>query len=327
VSEPSPAQEYGLCPYCLKNDEVRDIDLKGMCRMHYQRERRGRLEDTRSHQPRKPRTGPYAGRPRRQRHYKSKSVGEIAKEQGLELQGWLVPRFETPPAMITHDPAIGIVAHTSRYDYAQGQADKIFAEAISVDDGTVGCEANHRRLWSWLQSSPSRWCLILEDDVILVPAFRFQLNQILARAPRSIISLYLGRGRPPHYQPAILKAITTLPSEDTCFMTGKDLLSAQGYLVPTDFLPTLLENTDDGPVPIDEQISRVAREHKLKVHYTWPSLVDHRDDLEPLITERHDGQRRTEHRVAWRFGGRHTWHHNYHPLKTPEELGMTVIRA
>ena len=282
--------------------------------MHYQRYRRGRLEDTTPYRPRRTKA----------RRYRSKSIEEIL---GEGADDGLVPWFETPATMITHDPAIGIVAHEKRYRHAAKLADRIEAEAISVDDGTLGCEANHRRLWSWLRSSPSRWALILEDDVTVAPALRFQLNQILAKSLPSIISLYLGRGRPPHYQPAILSAITSLPGPDTCFLTAKDLLSAQGYLVPTSFLPVLLDGTDDGPVPIDEQISAVARAHTLPVHYTWPSLVEHRADMDPVITDRHDGQPRTERRVAWRFGGRPSWRPTFHPLKTPEELGITVVRT
>jgi hypothetical protein len=313
------APEY--CPHCLKHGQYREAILKGMCRLHYQRERRGSLDLDR---PPRAWTRREITDDNPERRRRRKRNAPVVAPEPIEK---LVPWIKTPKTMITHDPVIGVVCHAKRYWNAAAIADKTAAEVISVDDGSLGCEANHRRTWSWLQSSPARWSLILEDDVVVASAFRFQLNQIVARAGASIISLYLGRGRPTHQQPAIGQAIISLPSEDVCFLSAKDLFSAQAYLVPTVFLPTLLAKTNDGPVPIDEQISAVVREHKMPVHYTWPSLVDHRSDMEPMITERHDGQPRIEQRVAWKFGGRPTWRPTYAPLRTPEELGITVIRS
>jgi hypothetical protein len=102
------------------------------------------------------------------------------------------------------------------------------------------------------------------------------------------------------------------------------LFSAQGYAIRKDILPTLITapRTD---LPIDEHISQWATEANIPVAYCWPSIVEHRDDLPPLITQRHDNQDRIERRVAWQFGTRPTWSTQVHQIKTPQQLGMRVI--
>lgn len=281
--------------------------------MHYQRWRRGETEEQMT-------------RPRQKRA--NNVVIPIDFYQRTTVPARKCPTPAPPPPWGPQDIPIAIVTHEGRAAHAQILAEKIGAEAMSVDDIKMGCEANHRRTWSWLASGNARWSVILEDDVVVAPAFRFQLAQILTKAPTPIVSLYLGRGRPPHHQGAIATAITSLPSENTCFLLGKDLLSAQGYAVHTNLLSTFLAATTDRPdVPIDEQFSAVARGLEIPISYTWPSIVDHREDLAPVISTRADGQARTERRVAWKFGGRHSWFPDAAPLREPEELGMTVIRA
>ena len=227
--------------------------------------------------------------------------------------------------------SVVVVAHPRRSDMVNELHRQITPEAVVWDDNNQGANANHRRAWRWItegwpaDSDRPSHALVLEDDAVLTPDFTRQLALLMKNPPRGITSLYLGTGRPPHWQLAIARAITTLPSPDHCWLTGTHLLSAVAYLAPVDLYADLhAATTDDPKVPIDRQVSRYAKATDTPVNYCWPSLVDHRDTA-PVITHRTDGQPRTSPRKAWNVGTRTSWAGPSHPLRSPEELGVEVV--
>lgn len=313
------------CTHC-----DRMAKAKGLCMMHYTRKRRGQDMDAplNVHQAANARS---TIRPTYSSSTTSRHL-ELVKDKRPKLPPHHLD-VEKPPTWSTtipphHHFAVAVCADPRRFVTASTLADLTQAEALVWDSTPTqrGCEANHRRTLQWLASSTATWAVVLEDDVVIPTTdFRSQLLQALNAAPTPLVSLYLGRGRPPHYQLPIMDAITTIPSEDTCWLIGEPLLSCVAYAIHTDLIPDLINCTDDGPKPIDEQISTWARATGTKVAYCWPSLVDHRDGT-PLVEERHDGQPRGDQpRVAWKTGTRDTWTRESIALKTPEELGITVI--
>jgi hypothetical protein len=176
---------------------------------------------------------------------------------------------------------IGIVAHADRKGMAEDLATKVAADYINIDDGTLGCNGNHLHVWDWLATNnPDEWSVVLEDDAIPVDGFREQLEQALKTAPTPIVSLYLGTGRPPHWQPRVDLAINNANHADAHWIITKELIHAVAIAVRTDLLPF----TDLPSKPIDDAISAWAQHHHHKVGYTWPSLVDHYDG--PTLIER-----------------------------------------
>lgn len=199
--------------------------------------------------------------------------------------------------------AIGIVAHISRLSTAEWLAKTVDAEYLSVDDGSLGAERNHCRVWRWLSEQPADWVICLEDDALPVPDFRNQLAQVLEVAPTPIVSAYLGKLRPPKYQRAIEGALNRADAEDAHWITSNHLLHAVGVAVRSRLVTDMLNNL---PVlPIDLAIARWARAHKYGIAYTVPSLVGHRD--KPSLIAHPDGIARTPGRVAWRVGTRDHW--------------------
>jgi hypothetical protein len=227
--------------------------------------------------------------------------------------------------------AVVIVAHPHRKALAQALGEQTQAEAIIWDDCNRGAQGNHRQAWRWVTTNTHLYdrVLILEDDAQVTPDFLYQLQLLeLALPTDGITSLYLGTGRPPHWQLAIMDALTSLPSPEHCYLESDTLLSAVAYLATVDVFSELLATTDDGPIPIDEQITRYLRCTEQTVRYTVPSLVEHRDET-PVITVRHDAARSPSPRTnqprrAWRLGTRTSWRGPTHPLRSPEELGIQV---
>lgn len=213
---------------------------------------------------------------------------------------------------------IGIVGHVQRLDMVQALAGSTGAEYVSVDDGTLGCDGNHRKVWSHLaEHCVDDWAVVLEDDAQPVEGFRAQASQALAATPTNVVSFYLGTGRPIWFemagrgsaqklQPLIHKAVDTAKAEDASFILAPKLFHAVAVAIRTPLIPSMLSSVQRSPKPIDFAIGDwcVAEGHT--VAYTTPSLVDH-DDTETVIPRHPDGEPRLQPRKAHRVGTRTMW--------------------
>jgi len=231
-------------------------------------------------------------------------------------------------------PPIAIVAHPSRSDMVTELAALLPGVAICWDNDGEGAEATHMKAWRWLaEHTDEPWGVVLEDDVILCDDFLYQLDQALDHAPKPIVSLYLGRGRPPNRQEAISAVIT----REVTWIVSPELLSAQGYAMRIElFASGISPWCWRTGLPIDEAITASVTTKQTLIYkesrrlgygtpavaYTNPSLVDHRDG--PTIIEHWDGPRNgktalmaedcdpsgadlDEVRKAWRFGPHTNW--------------------
>jgi hypothetical protein len=204
---------------------------------------------------------------------------------------------------------IGIVAHTARAQQARKLKDTIGAAFISTDNGTLGCEGNHQRTWRWLAAhcTGHDFAVLLEDDAVPCKGFRHQLDAALVTAPPSagVISLYLGRQRPPQAQHAVQDAIQRAAAADACWIMSNHLIHAVGVVIRTELLQDWVNHPDPG-LPSDEALDTWIAT-KTRVAYAHPSLVEHADT--PTLVEHRDGQPRPPGRIAWNHGTRTDWNH------------------
>lgn len=172
--------------------------------------------------------------------------------------------------------AIGIVAHVTRLEMAHKLSTIVQAKLVNPDDGTLGCSGNHGWVQARLASEPG-WSVILEDDAMPCNAFYDDLMWCLEHAPHPIVSLYLGTGYPANWQQRAADAVAA----DTSWIICPRLLHCVGYAIGPEIKRELagwMAQNKRGPgMPPDESVSVWANAHGIKVAYTNPSLVDHRD--------------------------------------------------
>lgn len=200
---------------------------------------------------------------------------------------------------------VGVVAHPDRKDMALDLVEKVGAEAISWDEYGRGSGWNHLRMLTWMKDSDKEWSVILEDDSVPVPQFRQQLEMALNWAPSPFVGLYVGRGRPPHWQ----TGISAVMAKNVCWLTCDTLMNAVGYAVKTKLIPAIIHSLEKTwmvkpNLPVDEALSYWGQSYHIPFCYTRPSLIDHRD-VTPV--EKHSYGTPTEKRVAWLFGERDVW--------------------
>lgn len=206
---------------------------------------------------------------------------------------------------------IGVVGHHSRGTRALRLIERVNADCFNIDDGSLGCMLNHRRVWGYLESrtAPDDWGLVLEDDAEPVPNFRAQAGAALARVPNGVdvVSFYLGTGRPKQWMDDhVPQAVAAAKREDAHWILADVVIHGVAVAIRGMYIPKMLLRTMGSRRPLDEAQTQWCRRFGHDVAYTWPSLVNHAD-VPTIIVNHADHAVRLPGRVAWLVGGRDYW--------------------
>lgn len=186
-----------------------------------------------------------------------------------------------------------VVGHHSRTGHAQHLAALLDAHLL-IDDGNHGANWNHRRALEWAAEQTCR-VVVVEDDAMPVDLFFTPVTSWLKRFPDSLISFYLGTGRPPQYQMQIAERLIVADKTQADYITLPRLIHGVCYSVPPQHIERVLSRWDRSK-PADYAVGDA---YGGAVVYPCYSLVDHADGV-PV--ERHpDSAQRTERRRAWRI--------------------------
>ena len=186
-----------------------------------------------------------------------------------------------------------VVAHPERHEQAGELAVRLDGW-ISLDEDGIGAGANHRRALQHGVDSDWDHIVVLEDDAMPIDDFEDALTQAIAHRPDQILGLYVGRQRP--YASAVSKAVMQADMQGASWITHYGLLWGVATVWPRALAQAWLAEPAAGTW--DSHARRWCRRYGHKVAYTWPSLVDHRD--EPSLVA--DRPPRPAGRTAWRVG-------------------------
>lgn len=207
---------------------------------------------------------------------------------------------------------IGVVAHINRLSQAEQLAHRTDAAYISVDDGTLGCDDNHKKVWAHLYNEThddNEWLIVLEDDAVVVDDFIAQAHAALAAAPTPVVSFYLGKHHIPEleWEQRKRQAIANATTANAHWITTNYLLHAVAVAIRRDHVLSMYRHLETLPLvlPIDEAITHWMHNRGIAVSYTWPSLADHAD--QPTLFRHPDKLPRPPGRVAYQTGTRDTW--------------------
>lgn len=192
--------------------------------------------------------------------------------------------------------AVGVMAHHTRMDAANGLFDFVSGDVMSIDHGDLGEWANGSRVWQMLAGSGADWSIVLQDDALPVRDFRRHAAAALAEAPPTAVSFYVGTYRPREQQ--VAAAVRRAEGHDARWLESDHLLWGVGVAIPTVELKALLEWADRMDRPYDERLGLWFHRSARPIRYTWPSLVDHADGVSLVHpTKREPGTRRA-HKVG-----------------------------
>ncbi|MEN3958761.1 hypothetical protein U9S00_18380 [Enterobacter hormaechei subsp. hoffmannii] len=195
--------------------------------------------------------------------------------------------------MMLTDIKFCVVGHHSRIGHAQRLAALLDAHLL-IDDGNHGANWNHRRALEWAAEQPCR-IVIVEDDAMPVDLFFTSVTSWLNRFPESLVSFYLGTGRPPQYQMQIAERLIVADKTQADYITLPRLIHGVCYSVPPQHIERVLSRWDSSK-PADYAVGDA---YGGAVVYPCYSLVDHADL--PTVERHPDNEPRTERRRAWRL--------------------------
>lgn len=193
------------------------------------------------------------------------------------------------------DIAYVVIAHHLRAEQAGSLAGQLHAH-IFIDEAGQGANWNHRRAIEWAAEQPCR-VVVVEDDALPVAGFTESVIEWLGRFPDSLVSFYLGTGRPPQYQMQIAERLILADKNRADHITLPRLVHGVCYSIPQQHLSRVLERWDSSKAA-DYAVGDACGG---SVVYPCYSLVDHADG-EP-VERRMDGMPRKERRKAWRLAG------------------------
>lgn len=164
---------------------------------------------------------------------------------------------------------VAVVGHISRQRQAENLASSVGGE-LFLDNLTLGATWNHLRALNW--AAPKQGHLIvLEDDAQPVKGFLELARQWIKQHPYDLTSFYLGTGKPPQYQAAIIQALALAPE----YITLPTLVHAVAYVLPCEKISSLpLSTRKVADYGLGNAWTRTTGRPVL---YTTPSLVDHAD--------------------------------------------------
>ena len=195
---------------------------------------------------------------------------------------------------------VAVVGDVRRKAQAFGLAQSLDAD-LALDTQASGLTANGQRAWTAAAMTNADWTVVLEDDAIPCTDFHTHLTQALTSAPCDVVSLYCGTSYPLQAQDVYRQAITHANQHGDHYLTLPNLWHTVGTAIRTHLVNHMLEHIADSTLPLDEAITTWMQTTGRPVAYTWPSLVDHKDDH--TIIDHPDGLGRTMPRKAWRFAG------------------------
>jgi hypothetical protein len=144
--------------------------------------------------------------------------------------------------------------------------------------------------------------VVIQDDVVPCRDLLEGLVKALERIPSNApLCGYVGRYKPP--PPFLLDAIETASREAASYLTMHTLNWGPLIAVPTDAIPAMIAHGDELPTisNYDRRLSRYWElDRGVRVWYTWPSLVDHRESPSvvpgrPMARPGHPGGRVADH--------------------------------
>lgn len=164
----------------------------------------------------------------------------------------------------------------------------------------VGAPSRERELLNgdvaWRLGAAGDWTVVVQDDALPVHDFRKHVRAALAVAPKTAVSFYFGQGRP---LAGLTRYIANRANQiDADWIEWDQLAWGVAVAMPTESVEEFLAWGQGSTLRYDRRIGEFWREKRKPIVYTWPSLVDHDDELPTLAHRTAAPMSRTAYRTG-----------------------------
>lgn len=186
-----------------------------------------------------------------------------------------------------------VMAHPFRIVEAERLA-QVFDAELVLDSERSGENPTADRAWAALCGAD--WHVVMQDDALPVPEAHSAVQAALEAAPSSVVSLYFGTNYPRSLAAATKHAARRADRSGLSWLLASRLAWGVAVAIRADLVSAMLAAVVSDQRPYDRRLSAWCKAQRLRVAYTWPSLVDHADG--PSLIGRPRPLPRRAHRVG-----------------------------
>lgn len=162
--------------------------------------------------------------------------------------------------------SIVIMAHPERAKYIPYLKERL-GDVPVVYDEKSNIWDTCRRAWLAIDRS-AEYGVVIQDDAIVCDNFRERAEALLQ--DDLIYSFFAGH--------LLSERIRHAESKGRGFVESGQIFNEIALCMRTSHIDDMIKHCDTMEAQTDQEISRWARLHRIKVRYPIPSLIDHRDD-------------------------------------------------
>lgn len=126
---------------------------------------------------------------------------------------------------------VRIIASNQRLEYGERILAELKTGKLYVDEEQRGAKANHFKALSTPAGEDTTHLLIVEEDAWPVKDWEDKAKQVISLYPDSLVSLYLGTGRPVQWQRKVDEYLKTNPLTE--YLNFTTLFHGVSYCIPT----------------------------------------------------------------------------------------------
>lgn len=131
--------------------------------------------------------------------------------------------------------------------------------------------------------------IVLQDDAIIGDNFVKNAIAAIQDVPvRTLISFYTGKTRP--YKISVQEAVDKAKRGDGSWLTFNTLLWGVGIAIPTEQIPSIAY-ANSSIMAYDRRVGQFYKAVGKSVYYTFPSIVDHDDEMPSALNHQTTGRR------------------------------------
>lgn len=194
--------------------------------------------------------------------------------------------------------SISIMAHPSRKEYAEHLytllGDNFCQKNIVYDTHNNEWDTGKRSL---LTNDPGAdWHIVIQDDAIIHDNFFKNVFNALSVNKRVLTSFYVGQSRP--WPERVKNAVYKAKLDNYNWLEAETLFWGVCIAIPVEQINPVLDLVDNIKLEYDQRIGQYYVRNSIKVRYTIPSLVNHRDETSLIMGH---NERAQSPRVAFEY--------------------------
>lgn len=193
-----------------------------------------------------------------------------------------------------------IMAVPERKEYVDELLKELGSVPVAWENGSGIWDTRCRAMM--MRPDDSTHHVVIQDDAVLCKDFKSKVEEYVSNYPDCAISLYLGSRDTKKFRDVVLPKINYAVLNELDIVDYSWLSWGVGLVLPTGFINDIVlfwDKKDKWLRHDDSRIGVYLNKHNVKLVYSFPSLVDHREGVSAI-----ESDKSVKKRHAYKFIGK-----------------------